>query len=259
MLFKRKNIPEVGEIVICTVKKVSPHSVFGDLDEYGKEAMIHISEVAPGRIRNIREHVEENKKVICKVLNINIEKGYIDLSLRRVNQAQKISKNNQYKQELKAEKIIEDTAKKLNIKLDEINKKVVEKIFEHYSYLMPCFYDVINDKINLKKIGIPEEIGKILEKNIKERVKLPEVSINSKLKLECYSKNGIDIIKKILNNALNLNKDENLRITYISAPYYRISITSKDYKTAENIMKNFNDLIIKDAEKNHGNAELIKE
>ncbi|MEK6932440.1 MAG: S1 RNA-binding domain-containing protein, partial [Nanoarchaeota archaeon] len=71
MFYKKKGLPEIGEIVICTVRRVLPDSIFVDLDEYGKEAMIHISEVAPGRIRNIRDFVKEDKKVVCKVLNIN--------------------------------------------------------------------------------------------------------------------------------------------------------------------------------------------
>ena len=115
MFYKKQGLPEIGEIVICTVKRVLPDSVFVELDEYDKEAMIHISEVAPGRIRNIRDFVKENKKVVCKILNINKEKGYVDLSLRRVNQAQKIHKNNEYKQEQKAEKILQYLSKKLEI------------------------------------------------------------------------------------------------------------------------------------------------
>ena len=95
MFYKKTKSPEIGDIVICTVKKVLPHSVFVDLDEYGKEAMIHISEIAPGRIRNIRDYVKEGKKVICKILNLDLNKGYIDLSLRRVTQTQKTNKNNE--------------------------------------------------------------------------------------------------------------------------------------------------------------------
>ena len=53
MIFKKNNYPENNELIVCTVKKVLPHSVFCNLDEYNHEGMIHISEVAPGRIRNM--------------------------------------------------------------------------------------------------------------------------------------------------------------------------------------------------------------
>ncbi|MEK6948847.1 MAG: S1 RNA-binding domain-containing protein, partial [Nanoarchaeota archaeon] len=59
MLLQKKGFPQEDELVLCTVTKVEFHSVFVTLDEYGKGGMIHISEVSPGRIRNIRDFVRE--------------------------------------------------------------------------------------------------------------------------------------------------------------------------------------------------------
>ena len=107
MLLKKQGFPEESELDLCTVTSVQYHSVFVDIDEYGKSGLIHISEVSPGRIRNIRDFVREGKKVVCKVLRINEEKGYIDLSLRRVNESEKRRKINEIKKEQTAEKVIE--------------------------------------------------------------------------------------------------------------------------------------------------------
>src|SRR3989338_3106883 len=107
MLLEKKGFPAEEELVLCTVTNVQFHSVFVTLDEYNsRTGMIHISEVAPGRIRNIRDFVIEGKKVVCKVLRINQEKGHIDLSLRRVNESQKQLKLNEIKQEQFAENIL---------------------------------------------------------------------------------------------------------------------------------------------------------
>ena len=76
-------MPEEGEIVLCTVKKILYHSIFATIDEYETlEGMLHISEVSPGRIRNIRDFVKEGKQIVCKVLKVDKVKGHIDLSLR---------------------------------------------------------------------------------------------------------------------------------------------------------------------------------
>src|SRR3990167_8225509 len=115
MLLKKEGFPEEDELVLCTVTKIFHNGVFVDLDEYAKGGMIHISEVSPGRIRNIRDFVVEGKKVVCKVLRVDGEKGHIDLSLRRVNEGQKKIKINEIKMEQRAEKIIEFAAKKLSI------------------------------------------------------------------------------------------------------------------------------------------------
>jgi len=64
MFYKKKGLPEENSIVLCTVKKILFHSIFVDLDEYqNQDGMIHISEIAPGRIRNIRDYVAEGKKL----------------------------------------------------------------------------------------------------------------------------------------------------------------------------------------------------
>ncbi|MBI2673100.1 S1 RNA-binding domain-containing protein, partial [Candidatus Woesearchaeota archaeon] len=107
MLYKKKGLPEEGELVLCTVKKILPHSVFVNIDDYENlEGMIHISEISPGRIRNIRNFVIEGKKLICKVLTTNKERQQVDLSLRRVSISLRKEKNQEYKQEQKAEKIL---------------------------------------------------------------------------------------------------------------------------------------------------------
>ncbi len=102
MAQKKQGFPEENEIVLCTVKKILPHGIFVSLDEYkSQEGLIHISEISPGRVRNIRDFVKEGKRIVCKILRVNKEKNHIDLSLRRVNQAQRINKNTEHKQEQK--------------------------------------------------------------------------------------------------------------------------------------------------------------
>ena len=132
MLLKKEGFPEEDELVMCTITKVQFHSVFAQLDEYDKSGMIHISEVSPGRIRNIRDFVKEGKKVVCKVLRVSPEKGHIDLSLRRVGETQRRNKVDELKQEQKAEKILEFVAKDLNVPLKKLFEDVTNSISKKY-------------------------------------------------------------------------------------------------------------------------------
>ena len=136
MLLKKQGFPEESEIVLCTVTSVRYNSVFANLNEYNHSGMIHISEVSPGRIRNINDYVKEGKVVICKVLRVNKERGYIDLSLRRVNEGQRRAKVNEIKKEQKAEKIIEFVAKKLKKDIKEIYKTISDNILTKYDLLL---------------------------------------------------------------------------------------------------------------------------
>ena len=166
MLFKKQGFPEDEELVLCTVTAVQYHSVFAKLDEYDTTGLIHISEVAPGRIRNIRDFVVEGKKVVCKVLKVNKEKGHIDLSLRRVNDAQKRQKLNQIKQEQLAERIVENIAKQSKKDFVKLYNEVTDKLFEKYPTLFSAFDDVANDKLKLDKF-FDKKLAADLTENIK--------------------------------------------------------------------------------------------
>jgi translation initiation factor 2 subunit 1 len=100
-MIKKTGFPEEGELLLCTVTKIFGHSVFVNIEEYGRSGMVHISEISPGRIRNLRDYVVEGKKIVCAVLRVNKEKGHVDLSLRRVNEGQRRKKLEQIKQEQK--------------------------------------------------------------------------------------------------------------------------------------------------------------
>ena len=109
-----EEFPEEGDLVLCTISGIQHHAVFCRLDEYnGRTGMIHISEVVAGRVRNLKEYVKEGQKAVVKVLRVNREKGYIDLSLRRVNEGQRRQKMNQLKQLQLCRKIVSIVAKLL--------------------------------------------------------------------------------------------------------------------------------------------------
>ena len=77
MVRKSQEWPNEGELIVGTVYKVVNYGAFANLEEYtGKEAFIHISEVSSGWVKNIRDHVRENQKIVARVLRAYDEVGY---------------------------------------------------------------------------------------------------------------------------------------------------------------------------------------
>ena len=61
----KEEYPEQGELVLGTVKSIFNQGAFIDLDEYtGRRGMLHISEITLKWVRNIRDYVKENQKVV---------------------------------------------------------------------------------------------------------------------------------------------------------------------------------------------------
>jgi len=253
MFYKKKGYPESGEIVICTVKKVLPHSIFCYIDEYeGKEGMIHISEVSPGRIRNIRDYVKEGKKVICKVLKIDLDKGHIDLSLRRVNQAQKINKNQSYKQEQKAEKLLELVGKNLKKTLGDMYKEIGHKLIEDYDSLYESFQEIVANPDLIKELKLDKKLEKELLETVLDKIKAPEYKITAIIKLELHTTDAIETIKKLFSKI----EKEGIEVFYISAPKYKIEIIAEDYQTAEEELEEIQEFLEKEVKKLKGIIEF---
>ena len=257
MLLKKEGFPEEDELVMCTVTKVQFHSVFANLDDYEKSGMIHISEVSPGRIRNIRDYVREGKKVVCKVLRINREKGHIDLSLRRVTETQRRSKVDEIKQEQKAEKILEFVAKDLNLDVKKLFWEITKNIFKKYASLYEFFQQVVVDSNAIKDAGIDVKTTKKLEEAIKSRIKEVSVKIEGKLKLTSYAPNGVDVVKEALERAAEIGK-EDISIKYLGAGSYNVVVNAKDYKVAENLLKEALEKTLDYVKKNDGEGEFIR-
>ena len=107
MFFKKEGKPEPKELVVCTVKKILPHAAFVYLDEYNNlEAMLHVSEISSKWIKNIKDHISEGKRIVCKVMDIK-HRDHIDVSLKRVRSSETKRKLNELKSEQRTEKLIE--------------------------------------------------------------------------------------------------------------------------------------------------------
>ena len=203
------------DIILCTVKRVEGTTVFLDIETNGSpvQGTMNFSEVSPGRIRNIRDFVALNKKVVCKVLRL--KNGHPELSLRRVTSREREEVLEKYKKE----KILTNMLKSiLQDKTTEIIKKIKEK------YELSDFLDEARENQNiLKKFFTPKQTSE-LEKIFSER-KEKEKSVKREIKISSSSESGLYDIK----NTLNFDK---ISISYLGSSKFSISVTDKDYKAA---------------------------
>lgn len=254
MLTKIKGFPPEDEIVLCTVTKVQRHGVFARLDEYeNASGLIHISEIAPGRIRNIREFVSEGKVVVCKVLRSDDRKGHIDLSLRRVNETVRRNKLEQVKQRGKAEKIIEGVAELTKSTPAELYDEVLEKL-EGYDSLYDAFLDVAEGSLDLSKIGLEKTLGDTLHKLVLERVKPPTVTVEGILKLRSFHPDGVDDVRRIL---VEIDALDDTSISYSGGGKYRFEIVAPDYKSAEAVYERLEKILASNESKDR-EMELVR-
>ena len=250
MFLKRKGLPEEGVLVLCTVTSVQGHSVFCNIDEYDIGGMIHISEVSPGRIRNIRDYVKEGKVVVCKVLRVNEERKQVDLSLRRVNEGQRRAKLSEMKQEQKAEKVVEFVAAQLKMPPKELYDKVAPKVFDSYDLMFHFFMDVVEGNASLDGTGLDKKLSEALSAAVMQRMKPAEVEVKGNLKITSYAADGVEQVKKALEKAVKAGAEAK----YIGAGNYQLVVRAANYKQAEQLLDKASSAAIKSI----GNGEFKK-
>jgi translation initiation factor 2 subunit 1 len=255
---EKKKFPEAGDLIIGTVKNIFNQGGFIDLDEYpGKTGMLHITEISLKWVRNIRDYIKEGQKVVLVVLRIDEARGHIDLSLRRVNDAQRKQKLQEVKQLQRAKKLIEMAAKELEIK-DCISG--VEEAFSDYESIYDAFEAIAADKSIIEKSGLDKKLCDKLLELIDSNIKPPEVEIVGYIEIRSFEGDGIKHVRAALNTMKKTKaKDCEIGIKYVSAPRYRINVKAKDYKSAEKAMKASVDAGIKYIESKKGFGEFRRE
>lgn len=255
MLIRREGFPEESDLVMCTVNNIQHNSIFVNIHEYNRQGMITISEIAPGRIRNIRDYVTEGKVIVCKVLNVNKERGYIDLSLRRVTEGQRRQKSDEVKQELKAEKIIEMTARSLNMPFEKLYLLLSEKLLKQYFYIYQAFDDIINGTIKPKDL-FEAKIADSLEKTIRDKIKPKEIIVAGDVTISLWEENGVNILKQTLKDSVK--EMPGTEISYMGGGRYRIMVKGIEYKAVEKMLKSSSDYILQNIKKHKGKAEYLR-
>ena len=144
---------EIGNIVLCTVDRIVGTIVFVKIDDEKKEGSIILSEIAPGRIRNLRDYVIPKKRIVCKVLRISPER--VDLSLRRVTPKEK----KQIIEESSQEKGYESILKSI---LGDNSKQIIDKIKEKEN-LYNFFEQIKQNSEPLEKLVGENDSKRILQ------------------------------------------------------------------------------------------------
>ncbi|MFW6448220.1 MAG: translation initiation factor IF-2 subunit alpha [Halobacteriota archaeon] len=230
--------PEPGELVVGKVDDVEDFGVFVELEEYeDKRGLVHISEVASGWIKNVRDHVREDQTVVAKVLDVDEEAQQIDLSLKDVNDHQRSETIQAWKNEQKAdawmELALEDHVD------DERFVDVAEELLAGFGSLYDAFEAAaIHGGDALVDLGLDgDEVDRLVE-TARENVAVPYVEVTGYVDLRSIGADGVDDVKAALQAAEEQTDDEvELEVTYVGAPEYRIRVRAPDYKRAEEALE----------------------
>lgn len=200
-----------GDVVLCTVSKIEGTSVFVNIEDNGSGSLV-MSEVAAGRIRNLREYVSPNKKIVCKVLRV--VDGDIQLSLRRVTGKERDEVLDRFKKEKNFISLLRNGVKDY--------EKVIVKIKEKYKLWE--FFDEVKGNPEILKNFIKKEEAETLAKIIVEKEK-SEKEAKQTVIIRSQGESGLLDIREVLDI-----KDSDIK--YLGSSKFSVCAKGPDFKEA---------------------------
>ncbi len=223
---------EEDDIILCKVEEVTNTITFVRLPD-GRQGTLLSSEIAPGRIKFLRQYVVPNKQIVCKILKISGDN--INLSLRRVSSIER----KEVMQKFKQEQTINVTFKQI---LGEKSEKIKQEILKDFATLSEFIGAAKEDKELIVK-HIPTANQEAIKK-ITEKKKNSELKQN--IKIKCLEDNGLERIKKVLSI-----DDKNVSIYYISAGKFNLKLQVEDFKKGKKQMAEILKNLEEQAKKNN--------
>ncbi len=256
-----KKLPEIGEIVIGTVKRIDKFGAYVLLDEYeNADAFVHISEISLRWVRNIRDYLKEGQKAVFKVLRSDPTTMQVDLSLRRVSKREKVEKLLWWKKKQKVKRIIKLLAEKTELTKPELDKSILESLKKDEIELYDIFEKMSKDEeVSDFLKNLPENVLKALKEIVKQEIKRKSVIKKGILMLYCHSKNGVAVIRDAIKEATSLSgKGQNVTITVIGPPRYLLRVEAEDDETSEMLLNQAAKKCIEYVVKKGGKGEFKK-
>jgi len=112
-----------------------------------------------------------------------------------------------------------------------------------YEGLYPFYENYKEDAGVFDDLDLPDQLKDDIKKAFDSLVQNSRVTVKREVKFIGEGSNGLDNLKKFVKELLaKVKKEDNVvEMIYINAPVYLVSINSKNYKEANNLMDEFSE------------------
>lgn len=219
-------------MVMVNVRSIAEMGAYVHLLEYNNiEGMILLSELSRRRIRSINKLIRIGRSECVVVIRVDKDKGYIDLSKRRVSPEEITKCEEKFAKAKCVNSILRHVAELLqyesNEKLEELYMKTAwyfDRTYKKTGASYEAFKHAVTNPEVLDPCELDEETKEVLLSNIKRRLTPQAVKIRADVEVACYAYEGVDAVKTALKAGLDLSTEEMpIKINLIAPPTYVVT------------------------------------
>lgn len=247
--FYENKYPEVESVVMVNVRNIADMGAYVTLLEYDNiEGMILLSELSRRRIRSIHKLIRVNRNEVVMVLRVDKEKGYIDLSKRRVSPEDVAACEDRFNKAKAVHGVLRHLAERRKYYLEDLYEKIGWPLYRKFGHAYDAFKLAISEDKNAGDPFVDLEIDGELKEELKtyilRRLAPQPIKIRSDIEVSCFTYEGIDAIREALFAGMALGSDQNLiRIKLIAPPIYVLSTTTLEKEVGIGLLNNAIDTI----------------
>ncbi|CAI5463252.1 unnamed protein product [Closterium sp. Yama58-4] len=234
--------PEVEQVVMVQVKNIADMGAYVSLLEYNNiEGMILLSELSRRRIRSISSLIKVGRQEPVMVVRVDKQKGYIDLSKRRVSEEEVAACEEKYNKSKMVHSIMRHVAETSGVDVEELYTNVTWPLYRKYGHAFEAFKLVVTDpdavlggltkeiteigedgkEVKREVPAMPEDVKANLIANIRRRMTPQPLKIRADIELKCFHYDGVLHIKDAMRRAEQESEEDcAVRIVLVAPPLY---------------------------------------
>lgn len=254
--FYEAEFPEVEDIVVVQVQRIVDMGAYVTLLEYdGREGMMLLSELSKRRIRSVSKLLRVGRTEICMVFRADRDKGFIDLSKRRVEPEDAKAKEESFAKAKAVHGIMRHVADTFKLDLEDFCSKFSWPLYRKYGNAFDPYRKHINGDLDVWKdidfkapgedlSHLEDKIKEAIEEDLRRRLLTSMLRIAATIDVSCNEYEGIEAIKAALTKGLEASKEEcEVKIKLIAHPTFVLTCMCRDKMMGVNTLNEAMDLI----------------
>jgi translation initiation factor 2 subunit 1 len=260
--FYEAQFPEIEDVVVVNVRNIADMGAYVVLLEYNNiEGMILLSELSRRRIRSINRLIRVNRNEVAMVLRVDKEKGYIDLSKRRVSPEDVAKCEDRFNKAKAVHSILRHVAEMRHQTLEDLYKRIGWPLQKKFGSTHDAFKLCLGAEEDQQDIfvglDIDDETKEALTTYIRRRLAPQPVKIRGDIEISCYTYEGIDAIRESLQAGIDVgSQDMPIKIKLIAPPRYTIDTMTLDKEAGKASLEKAIEVITEKIQARGGRLEV---
>ncbi|PKA64743.1 hypothetical protein AXF42_Ash020367 [Apostasia shenzhenica] len=252
--------PEVDTAVMIQVKSIAEMGAYVSLLEYNNvEGMIPFNELFRRRIRSVNSLIRVGRQEPAMVVRVDRDKGYIDLSKRRVSEEDMHACEERFNKSKLVHSIMRHVAETVGVDLEDLYVHIGWPLYRKFGHAFEAFKLIVSDPDSIldsltkevKEVGpdgqevinvvpaLTEEIKDALVKNVRRRMTPQPLKIRADIEMKCFQFDGVLHIKEAMKKAEAAGSDDcPVKIKLVAPPLYVLTTQTLDKEKGISVLNN---------------------